>query len=72
MYVETAVSPKELETAVFTFLWSSYEYDAANYQVKGRATDKVYKLGERVKVEMLRADKELREIDFMPVSKEED
>ncbi len=49
-----------------------YEYDAANYQVKGRATDKVYKLGERVKVEMLRADKELREIDFMPVSKEED
>ena len=41
-----------------------YEYDEAAYQVKGRSTGKTYKLGQRLKVTVLRADKFLREIDF--------
>ena len=41
-----------------------YEYDEASYQVKGRSNGKVYKLGQKLNVTVLRADKELREIDF--------
>ena len=41
-----------------------YEYDEADYQVKGRSTGKTYKLGQRLKVTVLRADKFMREIDF--------
>lgn len=41
-----------------------YEYDENSYQVKGHSTGKTYKLGQKLKVVVLRADKDLREIDF--------
>jgi len=48
-----------------------YIYDEEHYQMIGEHTKKTYKLGQKVKVEVISADKLLRTIDFAFVEDEE-
>lgn len=41
-----------------------YEYDEENYCLRGRSTGKEYTLGDRVKVEVVKADLEKKQLDF--------
>ena len=44
-----------------------YFYDEKNYLLKGRSTGKVFRLGYKVQVKIIRVDKLKREIDFLLV-----
>jgi ribonuclease R len=48
-----------------------YNYEEENLRVVGKHTGKIYMLGDSVRVKVIRADAELRTIDFELVSKEE-
>lgn len=48
-----------------------YIYDEEHYQMVGEHTQKIYKLGQKVQVEVVNADKILRTIDFALVEVEE-
>ena len=41
-----------------------YEYDEENYCIKGRSTGKTYTLGDRVSVEVVRADIQKKQLDY--------
>ncbi len=41
-----------------------YEYDEENYCIKGRSTHKVYTLGDRVKIVVVKADLQKKQLDF--------
>jgi ribonuclease R len=41
-----------------------YEHQATKYQVRGQKTGKVYRLGDAVRVKLVRADAEERQLDF--------
>jgi ribonuclease R len=41
-----------------------YEYDEENYCLRGRSTGKEYTLGDRVKVEVVKADLEKKQLDY--------
>ena len=41
-----------------------YEYDEENYCIKGRSTHKVYTLGDRVKIIVVKADLQKKQLDF--------
>ncbi|MCD6161817.1 MAG: ribonuclease R [candidate division Zixibacteria bacterium] len=46
-----------------------YIYDDAKHQAIGRRNNKRYRLGDRIKIVVVKVDKEKREIDFMPAEK---
>jgi ribonuclease R len=41
-----------------------FEHEATKYRIKGKKTGKVYMLGDEVKVKLIRADKDERQLDF--------
>ncbi|MCB9810050.1 ribonuclease R [Candidatus Nomurabacteria bacterium] len=41
-----------------------FEHEAKKYRIKGQRTGKVYRLGDAVKVKLVRADKDERQLDF--------
>jgi len=41
-----------------------YEYDEENYCIKGRSTCKVYTLGDRVNIEVVKADLQKKQLDY--------
>ena len=41
-----------------------FEHEAKKYRIKGQNTGKVYRLGDAVRVKLLRADKDERQLDF--------
>ena len=41
-----------------------YEHQATKYQIRGQRTGKVYRLGDPVRVKLVRADAEERQLDF--------
>jgi ribonuclease R len=41
-----------------------YEYDEENYCIKGRSTGKLYTLGDTVKVEVVKADLQKKQLDY--------
>ena len=41
-----------------------YEYDEDNYCLKGRLTGKVYTLGDKVRIEVVKADLQKKQLDF--------
>lgn len=41
-----------------------YEYDEENYCIKGRALGKVYTLGDRIKIVVVKADLQKKQLDF--------
>jgi ribonuclease R len=63
MYVEL---PNTIEgmVRVTDILDDYYYYDEENYELVGEATKRTFKLGQPVKVEVLRTDKLQRQIDF--------
>jgi ribonuclease R len=46
-----------------------FEHEATKYRIKGKQTGKVYRLGDEVRVKLVRADKEQRQLDFEIVTK---
>ena len=44
-----------------------YEYDEDNYCLKGRSTGKIYTLGDKVKIEVVKADLQKKQLDFRMV-----
>ena len=47
-----------------------YFFDSDSYSLLGNTTGNVYRIGDKVKVKVLRADKQKREIDFMLLKKQ--
>ncbi len=47
-----------------------FEYDEENYCIKGRSTGKVYTLGDRVNVEVVKADLQKKQLDYRLAEKE--
>ncbi|HUW93085.1 MAG TPA: hypothetical protein VMV74_07965, partial [Bacteroidales bacterium] len=41
-----------------------FEYDEVNYCIKGRRTGKVYMLGDKVTVEVVKADLRKKQLDY--------
>jgi len=41
-----------------------YEYDEENYCIRGRSTGKVYTLGDRVNIEVVKADLQKKQLDY--------
>ena len=41
-----------------------FEHEASKYRIKGKKTGKTYRLGDEVKVKLIRADKDERQLDF--------
>lgn len=41
-----------------------FEHEAKKYRIKGQKTGKIYRLGDEVKVKLIRADKDERQLDF--------
>ena len=46
-----------------------FEHEASKYRIKGQRTGKVYRLGDEVKVKLIRADKDERQLDFELITK---
>ncbi|HNW57017.1 MAG TPA: ribonuclease R [Bacteroidales bacterium] len=45
-----------------------YEYDEENYCIKGRATGKTYTLGDKVNIEVVKADLQKKQLDYRLVN----
>jgi ribonuclease R len=45
-----------------------YEYDEDNYCLRGRSTGKVYTLGDKVKIEVVKADLQKKQLDYRLVN----
>ena len=43
-----------------------YEYDREHYTLTGEDTGKVYKMGQKIRVKVLKADLATRTVDFLP------
>ena len=41
-----------------------YEYDEENYRIKGRSTGKVFTLGDKVNIEVVKADLQKKQLDY--------
>jgi ribonuclease R len=41
-----------------------YEHQATKYQIRGKRSGKVYRLGDSVKVRLVKADADERQLDF--------
>jgi ribonuclease R len=46
-----------------------FEHEASKYRIKGQKTGKTYRLGDQVRVKLLRADKDERQLDFELITK---
>lgn len=49
-----------------------YEYDEENYCIKGRSNGKVYTLGDKVTIEVVKADLQKKQLDYKLVSDKSD
>ena len=49
-----------------------YEYDEENYCLKGRSTGKIYTLGDRVTIEVVKADLQKKQLDYRLVNEVSD
>ena len=49
-----------------------YEYDIENYCIRGRSTGKEYTLGDRVRVEVVKADLQKKQLDYRIAVEEEE
>lgn len=64
IYVEIIENQCEGMVSVRDLADDYYEYDEENYCLKGRTTGKVYMLGDRVKIEVVRADLQKKQLDY--------
>ena len=64
IYVEIIENQCEGMVSVRDLADDFYEYDEENYCLRGRTTGKLYTLGDRVKIEVVRADMQKKQLDF--------
>jgi ribonuclease R len=64
IYVEIIENQCEGMVSVRDLADDFYEYDEENYCIRGRSTGKLYTLGDRIKVEVLKADMQKKQLDF--------
>jgi ribonuclease R len=64
IYVEIVENQCEGMVSVRELDDDFYEYDEENYCIKGRSTGKLYTLGDTVKVEVVKADLQKKQLDY--------
>ena len=64
LYVEIIENQCEGMVAIRELQDDFFEYDETNYCIKGRRTGKVYMLGDKVKVEVVKADLRKKQLDY--------
>ncbi|MAZ56653.1 ribonuclease R [bacterium] len=64
IYIEEKDSKAEGMIRLSSIKSDYFEHIASKYQVKGQRTGKVYRLGDELKVKLIRADLEERQIDY--------
>jgi ribonuclease R len=64
IYVEIMENQCEGMVSVRDLADDFYEYDEENYCLRGRSTGKLYTLGDRVKVEVIKADLQKKQLDY--------
>jgi ribonuclease R len=64
IYVEIIENQCEGMISVRDLADDYYEYDEENYCLRGRTTGKLYTLGDRVKVEVVKADLQKKQLDY--------
>jgi ribonuclease R len=64
IYVEIIENQCEGMVSVRDLADDYYEYDEENYCLRGRTTGKIYTLGDRVKVEVVKADLQKKQLDY--------
>jgi len=64
IYVQEEGSMAEGMVKLSSIKSDYFSHEANKYRVKGQKTGKVYRLGDEVKVKLVRADKEERQLDF--------
>ena len=64
IYVEIIENQCEGMVSVRDLADDFYEYDEENYCIRGRSTGKLYTLGDRVKVEVVKADMQKKQLDY--------
>jgi ribonuclease R len=64
IYVEIIENQCEGMVSVRDLADDYYEYDEENYCLRGRTTGKLYTLGDRVKVEVVKADLQKKQLDY--------
>lgn len=64
IYVQEQESLSEGMVRLASIKGDFFEHQATKYQVKGQRTGKTYRLGDAVKIKLLRADAEERQLDF--------
>lgn len=67
IYVEIIENQCEGMISIRELADDYYEYDEENYCLKGRSTGKVYTLGDRVKIEVVKADLQKKQLDYRMV-----
>lgn len=64
IYVQDQESMSEGMVRLATIKSDFFEHEATKYRIKGQRTGKVYRLGDEVRVKLVRADKDERQLDF--------
>ena len=64
IYVEEKESKSEGMIKLSSIRSDFFEHEASKYRVKGQRSGKIYSLGDEIKVKLVRADLEERQLDF--------
>lgn len=64
IYVEITENQCEGMIHIRELAGDFYEYDEENYSIKGRTTGKIYTLGDPVKIEVVKADLQKKQLDY--------
>jgi len=64
IYVQETGSLAEGMVKLSSIKGDYFDHEASKYRVKGQKTGKIYRLGDAVKVQLVRADKDDRQLDF--------
>ncbi len=64
IYVQEQGSLAEGMVKLSSIKFDYFEHEASKYRVKGQRTGKVFRLGDPVRVKLVRADKDERQLDF--------
>jgi len=68
IYVEIIENQCEGMVALRDLEDDFYEYDEENYRITGRSNGKVYTLGDKIKIEVVKADLQKKQLDFKLVT----
>ena len=69
IYVQDQESMSEGMVRLATIKSDFFEHEAKKYRIKGQRHGKVYRLGDEVRVKLVRADKDERQLDFELIEK---